>query len=669
MVAALAGLVAIAMLGISMVSILSTRSVLNREVSGIVTNEADRAAQATRNFLLPAEQAASVTAGQIENRLANGVNAELRLEADLLTILRNVPQLDGIFVGGTDGSFLFINRDDSRSPDGTRTKNIRVTGESRVTTLTWRNTEGVIVDETPDPEDTYDPRTRPWFQAVTTETDVAWTDPYIFFTSQKPGITASAPVVVDGQIGAVVGVDVQLEGLDGFLESLATTSNTSAALIDGDRVISILNGEATTSSDESTRYRTIDDLDNSMLDHAFRALEDESLPYPGGAEAQDSTTVLFEDSGQPAHASFAPLSDTSLPWFVVVAAPESDFLTELQRSQILNLYVVAFAGLTAIFLAAMWARSVSKPLTLLRESARELRAGHVGSPVQSRFVEIAETAEALFTAHSELEDRVNSRTEELQVEVAERRDAELRALAASKSKSEFLANISHELRTPLTAVIGYANLLSFGAADLTTEEVVENATVIEDAGSHLLALINDILDLAKIEAGESSLDESAIDMVTLTNEVDRLIRPRAVSTNVNLLSHCDEDLILFADRRRVKQILLNLASNAVKFSASGDTVNLRISKTEESVRIVVADTGIGMTEDELETAMEMFGQVRQNQSASAGKNDGTGIGLPLTLRLVNEHLGTLHIESTPGEGTSVTVTFPVDRTVQPKPTR
>jgi len=210
-------------------------------------------------------------------------------------------------------------------------------------------------------------------------------------------------------------------------------------------------------------------------------------------------------------------------------------------------------------------------------------------------------------------------------------------------------------------VIGYANLLTTMSDELSAEDVSENAGIIEEAGSHLLELINDLLDLAKIEAGERELDESHIDMQALLTDVDRLIRPRANARGIALTIHADPEPMLQADRRRIKQILLNLASNGIKFTREGGRVDIAVSEAEGCIRIVVADTGVGMDEAEMERAFEMFGQLASDQ----GKNDGTGIGLPLTQHLVNDHDGTLHVESEKGVGTTITITFPQHRTVEP----
>ena len=657
--ASVAGLLAFTVAVIFFTSLVSTRDVLNDQAAQIVAAESTRAATAASRYLLPAEQAAVITAGLVESGLAPGLGTPL--DQHMLDILAHVPQLDGVFLGTTNGSFYFINRDVTYSPGGTRTKAITVAPEGRTVTLTWRDALGEVVAEESDPTDTYDPRTRPWYVGVSAETQSTWTDPYVFFSSGKPGVTTASPVLVDGQVVAVVGIDVQLNGITGFLRSLASSANTSAALVSGNQIVAILDGQAVTDIDaEDVRFRTVDDLDGYLLRGAFAEFA------AGGSEVASETpglgSVRFQSGDEPNHASFAPLPDVNLDWYVVVAAPESDFLRQIFDARQRILTSVALAGIFSIVVAALFARSLTKPMKELRLSARELREGHVGQPVQSRFMEIEETADALYAAHTELEDRVERRTKDLETEIGERREAELRAVAANKSKSEFLANVSHELRTPLTAVIGYANLLHGLAADLSPEEVAEHAGIIEDAGSHLLELINDILDLAKIEAGEMVLDEAPIELPKLVAEVDRLLRPRAAARGVKFSVQSDEDVIVLGDRRRIKQILLNLASNAVKFTQAGNSAGITVSTSDERVKIVVEDTGIGMDESEVARALEMFGQIASDQ----GKNDGTGIGLPLTQHLVDEHEGELNIVSEKGVGTTVTVVFPSHRTVLPE---
>ncbi len=240
---------------------------------------------------------------------------------------------------------------------------------------------------------------------------------------------------------------------------------------------------------------------------------------------------------------------------------------------------------------------------------------------------------------------------------------------ASRSKSVFLANMSHELRTPLNGVIGFADLMmkeTFGP--LGHPRYAEYARDIAESGRHLLQLINDILDFSKIEAGRLELQEDDIDLFATVSAAVRMVRARADETGLVLSLRNElpsEVLGLRADERRVKQIVLNLVSNAVKFTEPGGRVTLSVAAArtpdEGGVIIAVKDTGIGIAAEDLSRVMEAFSQIDHGLNR---RQDGTGLGLPLTRRLVELHQGELRLESTPGTGTNVTVWFPAARVLR-----
>jgi two-component system cell cycle sensor histidine kinase PleC len=234
---------------------------------------------------------------------------------------------------------------------------------------------------------------------------------------------------------------------------------------------------------------------------------------------------------------------------------------------------------------------------------------------------------------------------------------------ANRAKTEFLANISHELRTPLNAIIGFSDVMQrelFGP--LGSEQYRAYARDIYQSGSHLHDVINDILDLSKIEAGKLDLREEMIDVETTVRRCIRLLRPRADGGEITLEARLDDKLpALHADHRKMKQILINLLSNAVKFTRPGGTVAVEGSTDDSgSLVLAVVDTGIGMATEDIPTALAPFGQL---DSSLDRKYEGTGLGLPLTKSLVELHGGTLAIDSTVGKGTRVTVRFPPERTM------
>ena len=232
------------------------------------------------------------------------------------------------------------------------------------------------------------------------------------------------------------------------------------------------------------------------------------------------------------------------------------------------------------------------------------------------------------------------------------------ARAANKAKSEFLANMSHELRTPLNAIIGFSEGMIAGVlGDTDRATRMAYTKDIYDSARHLLALINDILDIAKIETGEVKLYKERTELDAIFDTVERIMTPRAVQGEMSLeMSVPEGDTHFDVDVLRLKQILINLVSNAIKFSARGGTVSVMGQRKGQNVEIVVRDSGIGMTPEEVQDALQPF---RQVDNSTTRNYEGTGLGLPLSKNLVELHGGSLQISSARGRGTEVTISFPV----------
>jgi signal transduction histidine kinase len=281
-------------------------------------------------------------------------------------------------------------------------------------------------------------------------------------------------------------------------------------------------------------------------------------------------------------------------------------------------------------------------------------------PNRSTETRLAEIAEGDFSRHVEVpnRDELGSLAANLN-----RMNDELRRLydeleGVSRHKSEFLANMSHELRTPLNAIIGFSELLEQEVTGPLNERQRAYMADVLDAGRHLLLLINDILDLSKVEAGRMELDLADVSLRSALESGLTMHAVRAAGARVKLELHLEPpDIVVRADERRLRQVVFNLVSNAVKFTPPGGRVDLSARVVDGRVEVAVADTGPGIALEDQAIVFEEFGQAR---TANGDRPEGTGLGLPLSRRLVELHGGTLWVESAAGHGSTFLFTLPTE---------
>jgi signal transduction histidine kinase len=279
--------------------------------------------------------------------------------------------------------------------------------------------------------------------------------------------------------------------------------------------------------------------------------------------------------------------------------------------------------------------------------------GLVALPVSSSFYlvrEISRTNKRLAHLSTNLQEEVALQTVQLQ-------EARLIADDANTAKSRFLANMSHELRTPLNAIIGYSEMLVDEAKDNQHESMATDLVRIHTSGKHLLGLINDVLDLSKVEAGRMDLIIDEFDVEQLVTDVSATVQPLLAKNHNRLETRVALDAgAMNADSIKLRQILLNLLSNASKFTDNG-TVRLDARREKNSMVFEVSDTGLGMTEEQLSRLFQPFAQAESDTSRKFG---GTGLGLAISRRFAELMGGSINVESTPGQGTTFTLTLPAD---------
>jgi len=325
---------------------------------------------------------------------------------------------------------------------------------------------------------------------------------------------------------------------------------------------------------------------------------------------------------------------------------------DAQRSFIdaIALMLLSLALASGAVVVIAW--RVIRPIKAITGSLND--RGDAAVPCEDRQDEIGAFARALKAFRAGAAER-----ERLKSEILEQRSAKEAADAANRIKSSFLANMSHELRTPLNAILGFSEVLQselFGP--LGHERYKEYADYVHKSGAHLLDLINDVLDMSKIDAGRMELKESIFSVTDLVDEAVMMVKDKA-------RGHCDLVVqtaarlpAIGADKRLIKQVLLNLLSNAIKFTPDGGKVTVTAEEDGEGIVLKVTDTGIGMDEQELATAFSPYGQV---DSKIARTHQGTGLGLPISRSLAELHGGTLTGESRKGAGTTLILRLPASR--------
>ena len=615
----------------------SAARVLMRSANAHITSR-------TTGFLAEAERAADVTARLISDGT---------LPQDRPTLMRYMwqqlmarPSLSGMYVGYEDGSFTYVMRIGTIAGDQFMFKTIDVQRRARDTMVTWRDIYYDVITPEAGMIDGFDPRLRPWYAAAQRRLNDGWTEPYIFWTTKRPGISVARSAKCAAAT-CVVGVDITLADLSQFFGTLEQEIGGRAFLLtDRGRVIaaSEMTGGDVSRTLMRNRARAlpeVGEIGSSLLDAVWEAAMSPAGTYPTGFRA-------LSFAGQDYLAELAPIDFHGLSWLVGVAVPRSGPLGWFSGVRDAVIWMVLGIAVVTILSAVALSQPIVSGLKRLERNALKLRGGdfkQLMAPVGG-LREIHETEIALIDMAHNLESQMQA----TQLALDE-------AIRAGQIKSEFLANMSHELRTPLNGIIGFSELLEMNAGEKLSERERSYLADVIGLGRHLQHLIEQVLEFARLEgAGQGTL-APPVNVHTIADGIRRLLAQQCAQKQIIWHSSVPPSLEVRVDETALRQILTNLLTNAVKYTRPSGSVSVSAGALEDgSTEIVITDTGIGMDPEELRNAFVPFSRSLRNPYVAA--NSGVGLGLPITKMLCDRLHLSISLQSRENIGTTVRLVIP-----------